>query len=237
MNNQSEGNPPFFLNPYSIEFPKPHLALEEPDGLLAVGGDLHPDRLLAAYKQGIFPWFSDDQPILWWSPNPRCILLPEQLVISRSMKKVIKRGDYQVTINQAFSEVMQHCAAPRDDQNGTWITSEMHHAYSNLHQQGHAHSAECWYQGELVGGLYGIAIGRVFFGESMFSKRSNASKTAFITLVQQLISWDYQLIDCQVHTNHLESLGAIEIPRELFLQQLNRLCHQAPSPSAWSCSQ
>jgi len=226
--------PPFILNPHHIEFPSPHLALQEPDGLLAVGGDLHPDRLLAAYKQGIFPWFSDDQPILWWSPNPRCILLPEQLAISRSMKKVLKRGEYQTTIDQAFSEVMRRCAAPRDNQDGTWITQEMYRAYNQLHREGHAHSAECWWRGELVGGLYGIAIGQVFFGESMFSQRSNASKAAFITLVQQLISWGYQLIDCQVHTDHLESMGAIEIPRDVFLQKLNQLCHQAPLNSAWS---
>ncbi len=233
MSSELINGPPYILDPLTVDFPDANLALIEPDGLLAVGGDLTAERLLSAYSQGIFPWFSDEQPILWWSPNPRCVLFPDQLNISRSMKKILRRGEYQITVNEAFPKVMQQCAAPREGQDGTWITTEMHEAYIQLHRLGHAHSAECWHQGELVGGLYGIAIGQVFFGESMFSQRSNASKAAFITLVQQLIGWGYQLIDCQVHTDHLESLGAIEIQREQFLQSLNSLCRQKPCSNAW----
>lgn len=235
MSNYFHIGPPFLLHNQHTIFPDPNLALTEPDGLLAIGGDLASERLLAAYQQGIFPWFSDGQPILWWSPNPRCIVYPKQLYISRSMKKVLKKGKYQITFDRAFDQVMRECAAPRDDQQGTWITEEMFHAYSKLHQQGHAHSAECWFEGELVGGLYGVAIGQVFFGESMFSRRSNASKAAFITLSQQLTNWNYQLIDCQLHSEHLESLGAIEIPRSEFLQQIRHLCLQIPDSDAWRC--
>ncbi len=222
------------MDPHHIDFPDARLAMDEPDGLLAVGGDLRVDRLLNAYRHGIFPWFSDDQPILWWSPDPRCVLFPEKLYTSRSMAKLLRQDKFTITVDEAFSEVMRQCAAPRADQDGTWITEEMFHAYCTLHQQGHAHSAECWYQGELVGGLYGVAIGQVFFGESMFSRVSNASKAAFITLTNQLIRWDYQLIDCQVETEHLLSLGAENIPREQFLQQLNQLSELSPAGHAWS---
>ena len=233
MNETAHSGPPYFLDAHHIEFPDARLALEEPDGLLAVGGDLRSDRLLNAYRHGIFPWFSDDQPILWWSPNPRCILPPDQLYSSRSMKKLLRKGQFEITLDAAFAEVMRQCAAPREDQDGTWITNEMFDAYSTLHAEGHAHSVECWQDGELVGGLYGIAIGQVFFGESMFSRCSNASKAAFITLVEQLIEWGYRLIDCQVETDHLLSLGAINIPREQFLQQLNLLCSKNIHPNAW----
>ncbi len=233
MSDGSNSDPPYLLHPTHTTFPDPRLALTEPDGLLAVGGDLSRKRLLSAYQQGIFPWFSDDQPILWWSPDPRCVIYPPLLNVSRSMRKVLRKSEYRITFDSAFKEVMRACAAPRSDQQGTWITEEMFQAYSELHRQGDAHSVECWYQDELVGGLYGIAIGQVFFGESMFSHRSNASKAAFITLVEQLIEWDYQLIDCQLQSEHLESLGAQAIPRTTFLEQLNIHCQAAPNNQAW----
>lgn len=233
MSENLHSGPPFLLDSYRIDFPPAELALTEPDGLLAVGGDLRYDRILNAYRHGIFPWFSDDQPILWWSPNPRCILIPDQLYLSRSMKKLLRKGVFEVTIDGMFAEVLRQCAAPRKDQEGTWITDDMFHAYCELHNKGHAHSVECWYNGELVGGLYGLAIGQVFFGESMFSRHSNASKVAFATLVQHLTQWGYQLIDCQVETDHLLSLGAINIPREQFLQQLKQHCPTPPSSTAW----
>ncbi|MCF6219034.1 MAG: leucyl/phenylalanyl-tRNA--protein transferase [Gammaproteobacteria bacterium] len=233
MSDQLHIGPPFLLHQHHTIFPDPNLALTEPDGLLAVGGDLSRKRLLSAYQQGVFPWFSDQQPILWWSPDPRCVVYPQQLKVSRSMNKTLRKGEYTITLDNAFEHVMRECAAPRGDQQGTWITDEMFQAYSELHRQGDAHSAECWYQDELVGGLYGIAIGRVFFGESMFSRRSNASKAAFISLVQQLIDWGYQLIDCQLQSDHLMSLGAVVIPRATFLQQLHMHCQQQPNENAW----
>jgi len=233
MNANFRNNPPFLLSPFSTAFPNPNLALQEPDGLLAVGGDLSPTRLLNAYRNGIFPWFSDDQPILWWSPDPRSVLYPDQLQVSRSLRKVINQRRFEFTIDQAFGQVMTACAAPRRDCTETWITREMYDTYCELHRQGHAHSAECWQDGRLVGGLYGVAIGQVFFGESMFAQASNASKVAFAQLVARLIQWDYQLIDCQVHTDHLESLGAIDIPRASFLQQLQTLYQRQPHPLAW----
>ena len=205
-------------NPENIEFPHPDLALTEPDGLLAVGGDLSPQRIINAYMNGIFPWYSDGQPVLWWSPNPRAVLFPEKLHVSRSLQKVIRKGLYRTTLDQAFEQVIEHCAqTPRKDQDGTWITDEIAQAYIRLHQLGLAHSAECWLEDKLVGGLYGIALGRVFFGESMFSHRSNASKVAFVHLLDELKKADYALIDCQVTTKHLLSLGAEEIPRNQFL--------------------
>lgn len=225
--------PPFLLYEHHTIFPDPNLALTEPDGLLAVGGDLSSERLISAYQQGVFPWFSDNQPILWWSPDPRCVIYPQQLNISRSMKKVLRKGEYEMTYDRAFEQVIHECAAPRDSQRSTWITGEMLQAYSELHRKGVAHSVECWYQGELVGGLYGVAIGQVFFGESMFSRRSNASKAAFITLTQQLIEWGYQLIDCQLQSDHLESLGAVMIARPTFLQLLDSHCPQQPVDDAW----
>jgi leucyl/phenylalanyl-tRNA--protein transferase len=197
-------------------FPDPELA--EPDGLLAVGGDLSVNRLLLAYSHGIFPWYSDDTPILWYSPHERFVLYSNELKISKSMRQVLRSGRFTVTTNKAFEQVIQACAtAAREGQDGTWITTEMQQAYINLHRQGNAHSYEVWQEQELVGGLYGVAVGPVFCGESMFSRVSNASKTALITLVQ---SNNYQLIDCQLHTEHLESMGARHISRKEYLQVL-----------------
>lgn len=202
-----------------LVFPPVHLS--EPDGLLAIGGDLSPERLLLAYKSGIFPWYEGEY-ILWWSPDPRCVLFPTELKISHSMKQLLKREAFEFTINKAFVEVIKACKQMnRKSQASTWITDEVEKAFAHMHSLGHAHSAEVWQNGELVGGLYGLRIGKVFFGESMFSNVSNASKYAFIKYVQQLQSEGVELIDCQVHTTHLESLGARMIPRKDFLRLLN----------------
>lgn len=216
------------MNPYPLwldpddsyyEFPHPDNALREPDGLLAAGGDLSPKRIINAYLNGIFPWYNQGQPILWWSPNPRAVLFPEKLHVSKSLKKLIKKNKFTTTINQAFEQVIYSCAeTPRKDQDGTWITNDMQQAYLELHELGFAHSAECWLGDQLVGGLYGLALGKVFFGESMFSHHSNASKIAFVHLLDELKKSDYALIDCQVTTDHLISLGAEEIPRKQFLE-------------------
>ena len=211
-----------WLDPASHEFPDTKNALEDPNGLLAVGGDLAPERLVAAYQQGIFPWFEESQPILWWSPSPRAVLFPEEIHISRSLSRRIKRKEYSVSCDTAFRQVMQHCAGiPREGQDGTWITSDMLEAYCELHNRGIAHSIESWYQGELVGGLYGLAIGQVFFGESMFSLRTDSSKVAFAHLARALQNWGFAVIDCQVSNPHLSSLGAREIEREVFSQLLS----------------
>lgn len=204
-----------------LSFPPPNTA--EPDGLLAIGGDLSPDRLLLAYKMGIFPWYEGDH-ILWWSPNPRFVLFPEELIISSSMKKLFRKNLFRFTINQAFDKVIEECrSTKRKDQDGTWITPEVKEAYMQLHRLGHAHSAECWLQNELVGGVYGIRMGKFFFGESMFSHESNASKFAFIRYVQTLVKEGLTLVDCQVYSEHLESLGARMIPREEFVGMLSDL--------------
>ena len=205
-------------------FPAPNRALTEQDGLLAAGGSLNPRRLLQAYRQGIFPWYSSGQPILWWSPNPRLVLFPEGVNLSRSLRKTLRNGPFTVTADAAFGAVIDACAAPRAPGEGTWITPDMRRAYCRLHQLGHAHSIETWRQGELVGGLYGVAVGRVFYGESMFSGASNASKVALAALAAQLRRWNFALIDCQVRTDHLLRLGAVDIPRETFLQLLERYC-------------
>jgi len=225
-------NPLQWLDPYDVEapFPDVELAMREPDGLLAVGGDLSLARLLRAYRQGIFPWYSDAQPILWWSPDPRSVLYPERLRISRSLRKSLRRNIYTVTTDRAFRRVIAHCAEPRADGLGTWLSHDMIEAYCRLHESGHAHSIESWHQGELAGGLYGLAMGRVFFGESMFSRRSDASKVAFVHLAQ-LRKWGYALIDCQVASEHLASLGAENIPRRRFIADLNRWCD---APTRWS---
>lgn len=200
-------------------FPEPDLA--EPDGLLAVGGDLSTKRLLLAYQNGIFPWYSDDTPILWYSPHERFVLYPQELKITKSMRQVLRSGKFTVTADTYFNEVITACAAaPRDGQDGTWITDDMKAAYNQLHAEGHAHSVEVWEHNELVGGIYGVQVGGVFCGESMFSRVSNASKTALIHLCQ---SGQYQLIDCQVHTAHLESLGARMISREQYMAVLKKL--------------
>lgn len=205
-------------------FPPIEHALSDPNGLIAIGGDLSESRLLTAYSNGIFPWFSEGQPILWWTPDPRMVLFPEELKISRSMAKRLKRTDYEVRFNTAFTQVMQACAeAQRPEQDGTWITDAMIKAYSALHVSGHAWSAETWVGNELVGGLYGVAIGRMFYGESMFHRMTDGSKIAFIHLVQHLQQQGFRLIDCQMRTSHLASLGAREISRQAFLQQVSAL--------------
>jgi leucyl/phenylalanyl-tRNA--protein transferase len=216
---------PFWLDAddKGYAFPPVEHALREPDGLLAVGGDLAPERILSAYRQGIFPWFSPGQPILWWSPDPRAVLLPEKLKVSRSLRKTINKGSFRVTFDTAFEQVIRACAAtPRRGQPGTWITEEMQQAYIHLHRMGHAHSAESWSGDELVGGLYGLRLGRVFYGESMFSRRTDASKVAFVHLVRKLQEEGVVLIDCQVTTDHLLSLGAEEIPRRRFVELLRQ---------------
>lgn len=215
------------------EFPSVHEALEEPNGLLAAGGSLAPSRLLSAYSKGIFPWYELDQPILWWSPDPRLILVPDNLLVSRSLARLKRRNSYSFSIDKKFVEVMQNCAAARPGSDGTWITDEMFSAYSTLHQEGVAHSVEVWSGARLVGGLYGVAIGKVFFGESMFSKEANTSKLALVYLVNQLQSWGFELIDCQVTSNHLLSLGATEISRNHFIEELDRLLVQQALPIAW----
>jgi leucyl/phenylalanyl-tRNA--protein transferase len=208
-----------------------------PDGLLAAGGDLSHGRLIAAYRQGIFPWFNRDSPILWWSPDPRMVLYTDQIKISKSLKKTLKKAPFRVTFDQAFSEVMRACAMPRqsctDPNDNTWIHPEMVAAYSQLHHQGHAHSVECWDGDKLVGGLYGIAIGRVFFGESMFSLARDSSKIALVTLCQHLSLWGVPLIDCQLYSSHLATLGANEIDRTEFIADITRLCTLSPSEDAW----
>jgi leucyl/phenylalanyl-tRNA--protein transferase len=208
-----------FLLTKELFFPPVSKADEE--GLLAIGGDLSTERLLLAYRSGIFPWYNEDEPICWWSPDPRFVLFPADLKISSSMKTVLQNGKYRFTTNRAFEHVIQNCkTVTRKGQDGTWISPAMQKAYITLHKLGYAHSAEAWQDGELVGGLYGIRLGKMFFGESMFSLKPNASKFAFINYVQQLQKEGVQLIDCQLHTNHLESLGARMIPRELFTQIL-----------------
>ena len=215
------------------EFPDVETALEEPDGLLAVGGCLSSKRLENAYRHGIFPWYSENEPILWWSPNPRLILKPKNLIISRSLQKLIRKEKFQISFDAAFEDVLEACSGSRADTQGTWITPEMKSAYLNLHRLGLAHSVECWYQRELVGGLYGIAIGRVFYGESMFYKYSNASKVAFVSLVEMLCSWGYVLIDCQIQTQHLINFGAENLPRNEFVGLLAENCDLAPLAMAW----
>jgi leucyl/phenylalanyl-tRNA--protein transferase len=225
-----------WLDPYddAQPFPNPEEALEEPDGLLAVGGNLSPRRLLRAYRSGIFPWYSPGQPILWWSPDPRTVLFTDRIKISRSLHKTINKGLFTVTLNQAFAQVIQQCGAPRGRQPpGTWITPAVARAYLRLHELGHAHSLETWHAGALVGGLYGVAIGRVFYGESMFSRMSDASKVALVVLCRQLERWRFPFIDCQMHTQHLFSLGAEDIPRALFLELLRRFCYLPGPPGHW----
>jgi len=218
----------------AVPFPDPALAETDPNGLLAVGGDLSPQRLRNAYRLGIFPWYSDGQPILWWSPDPRLVLFPDRLRISRSLRKTLRRDSYRVSLDRDFAAVIRGCAATRPDGGGTWIVPEMVAAYERLHALGLAHSAEAWRDGELVGGLYGVALGRVFFGESMFSRASDASKAAFVHLVHRLADWGCALIDCQVYTPHLASLGAVQIPRTEFQQHLARALDQPLAPQAWA---
>ena len=201
-------------------FPDPELALDRPNGLLATGGDLGSRRLLCAYRRGIFPWFSDGQPILWWSPDPRAVLWPDTLRIGRTLRRKMRREAFTVTVDTVFDRVIRECAAPRPGQDGTWITQEMVDAYARLHRAGHAHSVECWHGGELAGGLYGVAIGRAFFGESMFSRVTDASKVALV----HLCALGFGLIDCQLPNPHLARLGAVEMDRRRFLALLDEFC-------------
>jgi leucyl/phenylalanyl-tRNA--protein transferase len=229
------GTAPFWLDPESpdVTFPDVELALKEPDGLLAIGGDLSTARLLSAYVNGIFPWYGPGQPILWWSPDPRLVLQPEALHISRSLLKTLRKRHFRVTLDAAFEAVIGHCAGPRYNASGTWITPEMTTSYLELHRQGYAHSVECWQDNRLVGGLYGVSIGRVFFGESMFAHTSDASKVALVNLALQLSQWGFPLIDCQVHTRHLESLGAMPLPRKEFTGILRTACALPPPSAPW----
>ncbi|WP_397452483.1 leucyl/phenylalanyl-tRNA--protein transferase [Pseudomonas sp. NA-150] len=221
-----------WLQRNNLNFPPLEKALRDPDGLLAAGGDLSADRLIAAYRHGCFPWFSEGQPILWWSPDPRTVLIPEQIHISRSLAKVMRQQRYQVTFDQDFAAVIEACAAPRDYADGTWITGAMQSAYIELHRRGHAHSVEVWDDGVLVGGLYGLAIGQLFFGESMFSRADNASKVGFATLVERLVAWGFVLIDCQVHTQYLHSFGATAMARSTFAHYLQKHLDQ-PNIADW----
>ena len=208
-------------------FPPIAEALDEPNGLLAIGGELTPDRLLSAYAHGVFPWFDDDTgPVLWWSPDPRAVLRPGELHISKSLRKRLRRKEYRLSMDTCFTEVLAACAEPRADSEasgaaGTWITAEMRMAYTELHRRGFAHSVEAWYQESLVGGLYGVSLGRMFFGESMFSRRNDASKVALVGLATQLEAWEFTLIDCQMLNPHLERLGVYEIARSEFAQRLD----------------
>lgn len=218
---------PIFRLPEELVFPDPALAHES--GILAVGGDLSPERILLGYASGIFPWFEDDQPILWWSPDPRLILEPSRLHVPRSLLKAQRRGTFEVRYDTAFAQVIDRCArVPRPDQDGTWITEDMAAAYVRLHELGWAHSAEAWHGGELVGGLYGVSLGSAYFGESMFADAPDASKVAFVTLVQRLRARGCELVDCQVRTDHLLRFGAMEISREDYLLRL-RACLTRPT--------
>jgi leucyl/phenylalanyl-tRNA---protein transferase len=214
-------------------FPPVRHALPDPNGLLAAGGDLSVQRLLDAYRQGIFPWYSDGQPVLWWSPDPRMALEPAAVRISRSLRKRLHRRDYEVRSDTRFAAVMRLCAAPRPGQAGTWITRDMIRAYTALHRAGFAHSVETWCDGELAGGLYGVAIGRVFFGESMFARMTDASKIAFAHLARQLHRWGFGMIDCQMATAHLASLGSMEVPRSQFLRRLAELVNYPSITGTW----
>ncbi len=217
-------------------FPTVDSALD--DGLLAAGGDLSPTRLINAYQCGIFPWFNQSDPILWWSPDPRLILFTDKIKISPSLKKTIRTTSITITVDQAFADVMTACAAPRhsktgETDSGTWIHPDMIESYTALHQQGFAHSLECWHDGNLIGGLYGVAIGKVFFGESMFSTLRDSSKIALVALCQQLERWGFPIIDCQVYSHHLASLGAEEVPRSDFINYLNQYCLHPLSQQHW----
>lgn len=209
------------LDPKRVDFPPPDRALDDPNGLLAVGGDLTVKWLLAAYGSGVFPWFDDDRgPILWWSPDPRAVLFPDELQVSRRLQRRLKNGGFRVTLDRAFRDVVRACAAPRPGSSGTWITPRMQRAYGRLHRSGYAHSIEVWRGDALVGGLYGVSLGSMFFGESMFFRETDASKVALVCLVRRIESWGFSLLDCQVMNPHLASLGARAIPRREFLDLL-----------------
>ncbi len=215
-----------------LSFPPLEKAMREPNGLLAAGGDLSPERLLAAYRHGCFPWYQEGQPLLWWSPDPRTVLFPEELHVSRSLRKTLRQETFTVTFDRAFQAVIEGCAGPRRYADGTWITTPMQNAYLALHRLGVAHSVEVWQDGRLVGGLYGLAMGQLFFGESMFSRATDASKVGFVTLVERLRDWGFKLIDCQMPTQHLASFGARAIPREAFAEALSRYL-DGPGTTQW----
>jgi leucyl/phenylalanyl-tRNA--protein transferase len=215
---------------HDTSFPAVTQALRSPNGLLAAGGDLTTGRLLDAYRHGIFPWFSAGEPILWWSPDPRMVLFPKEFKVSHSLRKTLRNGLHEVRFDNSFEQVMRACAAPREGASGTWIHEEMVSAYCELHRLGYAHSVETWMDGELVGGLYGMALGRMFYGESMFSHKSDASKIALAHLAAQLERWNFGMIDCQMNTPHLASLGAREIPRNEFIARLQDLVNCSPVP-------
>lgn len=222
-----------WLDPFSFDFPSTELALTEPNGLLAAGGGLEPERILAAYRQGIFPWYMPDDPILWWSQNPRMVLFPNELHIPRSLAKVLRNRSYEIRFDTTFRQVMECCAAPRKEGAGTWISQDMLEAYCCLHRLGYAHSVETWIDGELVGGLYGIAIGQVFYGESMFARKPDASKIAFACLVPWLEKRGFRLIDCQMRTDHLARFGGQEIPRRNFCSLLTEFVAMPGMPGLW----
>ncbi|MFN2435868.1 MAG: leucyl/phenylalanyl-tRNA--protein transferase [Desulfotignum sp.] len=223
---------PLFRLSSRLEFPPAWLA--RADGLLCIGGGLSCERILLAYQNGIFPWFSDNEPILWWSPDPRLVLYPSEIRISKSLRKTLKKNRFCITINQAFEQTISACSQPRKDPNeGTWLVEEMKDAYIELHHQGHAHSVEAWHQDRLVGGLYGVAMGCVFFGESMFSLASDASKAALVALARHLDIHGFDFIDCQVTTDHLCRMGAVEIPRNRFLDLLGRSIIRQPGFGVW----
>lgn len=219
-----------WLSPHHVAFPPVSQALDEPDGLLAAGGALTPTWLLSAYRLGIFPWYAEGQPILWWSPNPRMVLFPAEIRIRRSLAKRLRNGGFEMTLDAAFDRVIAQCAESRAEGEGTWIDDAMQQAYRRLHRLGHAHSVEAWRAGELVGGLYGLSLGRVFFGESMFSRCADASKVALVHLARTLEKHGFALIDCQMHTAHLASLGARDIAREAFIGYLEENVN-APNPA------
>lgn len=215
------------------EFPPTEMALKDPSGLLAFGGQLNAHWLLTAYRSGIFPWFNPDEPILWWSPDPRMVVKPEAVKVQRSLKKTLRKQLFNFTIDQAFEQVIHQCAGARNYTNLTWITDDIKAAYTELHHKGYAHSIETWCNGELVGGLYGVSVGKVFCGESMFCRMTDASKAAFAYLASNLKQWDYQLIDCQVYTDHLSSLGAAEISRTEFMDYLKLYGAAVLPQEAW----
>jgi leucyl/phenylalanyl-tRNA--protein transferase len=215
-------------------FPPASQALTEPNGLLAAGGDLKPERLLAAYRRGIFPWYEEGQPILWWSPDPRAVLRPDGVNVSRSLRRSLNKGGFELRVDHAFEAVVAACAEPRRYTDATWITREMATAYTRLHRLGWAHSFESWRDGELVGGLYGVAIGRVFFGESMFTRATDASKVALVRLAEHLHARAFRLIDCQVASAHVASLGATTVSRADFLVLLDEYCEPPGEPERWS---
>jgi leucyl/phenylalanyl-tRNA--protein transferase len=225
----------FVLKSNTADLRFPPVELASPEGLLAVGGDLRAERLLEAYRHGIFPWYNPGQPILWWSPDPRAVLFPSKLKVARSLRKTLRRKKFDVTLDTAFRDVMRQCALPRpgNPAGGTWIMPEMIEAYGVLHDRGLAHSVESWREGKLVGGLYGVAMGKAFFGESMFSNETDASKVAFVHLVRQLERWGYAFIDCQISSAHLFSLGAEEIRRQDFMARLELALKQPDRPGCW----